>query len=302
MSDRNEIRTAISYIPADDRDTWVLIGMAVKSELGNDGFDLWNEWSATSESTYDAAAARSVWRSIRSHGGVTIRSLFRQALDYGWTPTKERRETVSEPRAKSQADIDAERAEEQRRLKAARFAAEVIQKCRTGSHPYLDRKGFPQEVGLIDYDGRLVIPMRGIRDSRRVQSLQWITADGEKRFLTGGAAKGSALSLGRGSEAWLCEGYATGLSVRAALKALYRNACVVVCFSAGNIAHVASQLSGRRFIVADNDTSGTGKRFAEKAGLPWCMPPIVGQDANDMHQQAGLPALASVLMGVIQAN
>jgi putative DNA primase/helicase len=295
MLDRDEIRAAISFIPAHDRDTWVLIGMAVKSELGNDGFGLWDEWSATSESTYDAGAARSVWRSIKAQGGVTIRSLFRQALNNGWTPTREQREMVSQPRARSQADIEAERAENEKRQQAARFAGEVIQKCRTGSHPYLDRKGFPQEVGLIDYDGRLVIPMRNIRDHRRVQSLQWIDAEGEKRFVPGGAAKAAALTLGRGNEAWLCEGYATGLSVRAALKSLYRDCRVVVCFSAGNIAHVAAQLSGRRFVVADNDQSGTGQRFAEKTGLPWCMPPTVGHDANDMHLARGLPALASLL-------
>jgi phage/plasmid primase-like uncharacterized protein len=42
----------------------------------------------------------------------------------------------------------------------------------------------------------------------------------------------------RCSERWLVEGYATGLSVRAALRELHREAQVVVCFSAFNLAHV----------------------------------------------------------------
>lgn len=203
-------------------------------------------------------------------------------------------------KARARADMAAVMREEQRRRQvAAQKAAEIIRKCDTGSHPYLDGKGFPNEVGLIDFDGRLVVPMRSVSAYACVQSLQWIDADGNKKFLTGGAAKGGVMVLGQGKEAWLCEGYATGLSVRAALKTLYRSARVVVCFSAGNLAHVAGCLSGPRFIVADNDASLTGQRTAEQTGLRWCMPPAVGQDANDMHRQNGLLALGSLLRGLV---
>src|SRR3546814_7594504 len=78
---------------------------------------------------------------------------------------------------------------------------------------------------------------------------------------------------------WHCEGYATALSIQAALKRLYRRASVVVCFSASNLAHVAKSLGGR--VVADHDESGTGERAARETGLQWCMPPDVGTDAND---------------------
>ena len=33
---------ALYSIPAEDRDTWVQMGMAIKSELGDGGFDLWD--------------------------------------------------------------------------------------------------------------------------------------------------------------------------------------------------------------------------------------------------------------------
>src|SRR3546814_11157496 len=86
--------------------------------------------------------------------------------------------------------------------------------------------------------------------------------------------------------------YATALSIQAALKRLYRRASVVVCFSASNLAHVAKSLGGR--VVADHDESGTGERAARETGLPWCMPPDVGTDANDMQQARGHKDVADI--------
>jgi hypothetical protein len=37
----NRIRSALSFIDAGERDAWVRMGMVVKSELGDAGFDLW---------------------------------------------------------------------------------------------------------------------------------------------------------------------------------------------------------------------------------------------------------------------
>jgi Primase C terminal 2 (PriCT-2) len=45
------------YIPARDRNTWLRMGMAVKSQLGDGGFDLWDEWRRTADN-YDLKAAR----------------------------------------------------------------------------------------------------------------------------------------------------------------------------------------------------------------------------------------------------
>lgn len=199
-------------------------------------------------------------------------------------------------------DMQAEqRMDAERRRKAAQQAEEIVGRCRFDSHPYLDRKGFKDEQGLVDFDGRLVIPMRAICEYRRVNSVQWISSDGEKKFLPGGTAKASAFVIGTGPEAWLCEGYATGLSVRAALQRLYRPAKVVVCFSAGNIAAVAARMTGKRFVVADNDESGTGARYAAQTGLSWAMPPDVGQDFNDFHQSAGVQAAAALLRRLIRS-
>lgn len=167
-------------------------------------------------------------------------------------------------------DMEAVRREEAaRREQAAVLAAAIVQRCENAVHPYLARKGFPDQIGLVDTGSRLVIPMRDVRDYRRINSVQWIDGSGAKLFLPGGAAKGSVMMLGAGAENWLCEGYATGLSLRAALAQLCRQTRVVVCFSAGNLGHVASQLQGRRFVIAASDKSGNGERSAADTGFPW---------------------------------
>ncbi|MFL9918826.1 hypothetical protein PQR75_26280 [Paraburkholderia fungorum] len=191
------------------------------------------------------------------------------------------------------------REEARRRARARAEAVDIVKRCDYAMHAYLARKGFPLDRGLVDTDGRLVVPMRDVAEYSRINSIQWINDAGEKKFLPGGAAKGSVFTIGVGCEQWLVEGFATGLSVREALRSLHRPARVVVCFSAGNLQHVAGLLSGRRFVIADNDQSGTGCRVAKATGLPWAMPPAVGDDANDYHMRAGLPALVSLMRSLI---
>jgi putative DNA primase/helicase len=197
-------------------------------------------------------------------------------------------------------DVERIRREEaRRRQQAAQRAVEIVRSCKTKPHAYLTNKGFPLEVGLVDSEENLIIAMRDMLDYRRINSVQSITNQGEKKFLYGGAAKGSIFIIGSGEDRWLCEGYATGLSIRAALRYMHQPSSVVVCFSASNLAHVAGAMGGRRLIVADNDQSGTGERFAASSGLPWVMPPDVGHDANDMHKAHGIPALANLLRGIM---
>ena len=82
MGDSECIRNALAFIPAHDRDTWVKMGMAIKSELGEDGFDTWDEWSQQEE-TYSASDARAVWKSIGATGGVNVGTLFYEAKANG---------------------------------------------------------------------------------------------------------------------------------------------------------------------------------------------------------------------------
>ncbi len=192
---------------------------------------------------------------------------------------------------------------ERRRQAEARDIAEcMLRDASLETHPYLAAKGFPHEKGLV-LNGELLIPMREFSLYRQVNSVQRIAADGSKLFLPGGKAKGSVFFIGPmvPRERWLVEGYATGLSVRAAIRSMYRDAQVIVCFSAGNLSHIGRLVAELRcpaYVMADNDKSEAGAKAAQESGLPWVMPPEVGTDANDMHQAHGVRALANLIRSV----
>ena len=148
-----------------------------------------------------------------------------------------------------------------------------------------------------------------------------------KKFLPGGKASEAVYRLGQGGEHYYCEGYATALSVMAALKRLYRDQhCEVwVCFSAGNIPKVAESRR-RPMVIADHDwwrcpkkecrakwdceskrcpscgssgvTEPAGEKHAKQTGLPYWMPDEPGTDANDYMLSHGVEALADVIRDV----
>ena len=67
-----DIESALQYLDPDmPHDDWVEIGMALKSELGDSGFDIFDSWSEVG-STYKPDDLKSTWRSIKPTGGVGI--------------------------------------------------------------------------------------------------------------------------------------------------------------------------------------------------------------------------------------
>ncbi len=283
------IAEALAFVSPSDRDTWVKMAMAVKDELGENGFELWDGWSRNANN-YNQHSARSVWRSVSPGGGITIGTLYAEARQAGWRGQGSSLDPIPSPKRKAARDTH-NQSEERSHQQAAQQAQTMLDKAYLSPHDYLARKGFPTESGFV-LDGMLLVPMRNLRTGELL-SLQTITASGEKRFLKGGKAGGSAHALGSiHEESYLCEGLATALSIKAALKILYRNACVVVCFSAANIVKVAQEFDA--YVIADHDENGTGQRYAEKTGLPWWMPPDIG-DANDYHQNCGVRALAEAI-------
>ena len=152
------IREALHFISPSDRDTWVKMGMAVKSELGEDGFDVWETWSQQDES-FEARAARDVWKGIRSNGKVTIGTLIHEAKANGWadngthikpTPEQlaERRRAVAEKTAQEEIRIATDRAT------AARKAGELWKAAAPAKadHPYLLRKRCKPVATLREID------------------------------------------------------------------------------------------------------------------------------------------------------
>ncbi|MEX3614352.1 MAG: hypothetical protein VB141_11495 [Burkholderia gladioli] len=191
--------------------------------------------------------------------------------------------------------------------RAAQRAAELIRSASANEHNYFHYKGLPSASGLVLPDGGLLVPMRSL--SGEIQGAQIIRWDGkamryDKRMLPGMRAKGAVLRLGspRVSTTILCEGYATGLSIVMAVRQMRMDAAVRVCFSDSNLVHAASLVSGHKAVFTDNDASGAGERAARATGLPYCMSDVVGEDANDLHQRAGLFAVCGKLMGVRQQN
>ena len=170
---------------------------------------------------------------------------------------------------------------------AATKAAVLLKQSRLAYHPYLRRKGFPDDEGnVIDTDEGLVllIPMRV---SGALVGLQQVSPTGEKRFLYGQRSNGAEFVFDNRGVNILCEGYATALSLRLALKTMKRRYTLHVCFSASNLVNIASQLE-EGFVIADNDLSGVGEASAKKTGWPYWMSDCVGQDFNDFHLSRGL--------------
>ena len=164
--------------------------------------------------------------------------------------------------------VEAARArQEERARQAASIAHALVEAAQSARHPYLSGKGFNDERPLVieaDYvrehaggylvrDGGQKAIVMPARIGARITSVQLIWEDGTKKFLAGGAIGGASHRIAKGADTWLCEGLATGLTLRAALKSMRRSDTVLCCFSAGNIAKVAGTIKGRCFIVTDND-------------------------------------------------
>jgi phage/plasmid primase-like uncharacterized protein len=171
-------------------------------------------------------------------------------------------------------------------------------------------KGFPQERANVwttdDGTRLLVIPMRV---GRQIVGVQMIREDGDKKFLAGQRTSDAAFVIDNKGLPVLCEGYATALSVRAALAALKARYTIFVCFSAGNVGRLAKELP-RGLIVADNDLpsrlapepGGMGLKVAKESGWPYILPPEMGQDFNDWHQATSLFKCSQALRAALLAS
>jgi phage/plasmid primase-like uncharacterized protein len=216
IDDVSRIEVALACIPADlQRDEWARIGAALKSELGDAGFDLFDTWSQKGES-YNAAAVRSTWRSLSASGGVTISTLFFKAIEHGFdsrggtsstvdAAELERRRVEREQRAAKEAED-----REAKARNAAALAVAVWGKATPAraDHPHLMRKGVrPVETlreidagklaGLIGYQpkrgddllaGRILIAP--VKVGGKLSTLEMIDGDGRKSALAGGVKAG----------------------------------------------------------------------------------------------------------------
>jgi len=278
------IRDALHFIPASDRNTWVQMGMAVKSELGEAGFEPWEAWSQQAES-FDPKAARDVWKSIRADGKVTAGTLFHEAKARGWRDDGKRPKPIPKDIAEQQR-INAERAaqadaEQRARHDAARDQAAAILEAATGdpeTHPYAAtiKKGVP----LGPRVKRGAWPQRGWRDALLVpiyqaDGLTWsveaINVDRQKDSLKDGKKSGGLHHFGQitgAKRVLLGEGLAT---VAAAVDADGSPAATALARTnlkaVGLLARELAAPDAEIIFLADNDPKPNGTNPGLEAAI-----------------------------------
>ena len=148
-------------------------------------------------------AAFGCWR----HGA----SFVWQRRDDGAPPPSDAERAAARAKADA-ANREAELQRVEKHTKGAATAARIWgETLDLGAHGYIAKKGVKPHDARLDLDGRMVLPVHDADGI--IQSLQFIAADGEKRFLPGGKMQGGRLFLGApvdGSPLLLCEGFATG--------------------------------------------------------------------------------------------
>lgn len=280
MSDIDDIRSALSYIDSHDRDTWWQVGAAVKDELGENGYDLWDEWSQRADN-YDNRAAKSTWKSLKP-GSFSIGTVWKLARQNGWQPAKPYTPPSVEEQARRKAESEArrqvaeqERQQTQQRVKGT--AQKIWNSSRPASlsHPYLAAKGITNPDAIAGLrqnkyknNDNLIIP---VLYENEIVNLQSINQDGGKRFLAGGQVQGAYAFIGKADDVEkvgvvMAEGYATAASIYEAT-----GKPVIIAFDAGNMVAVAERLAQKLpqnvpvVIAVDNDASQTGIKKARQA-------------------------------------
>jgi putative DNA primase/helicase len=332
------MQNALAFIPADDRETWLRMAFAVKSELGDAGFEIWDAWSQTAPS-YKANAARDTWKSASEHGPITVGTLFHEAKANGWhddgthqRPTAEelaeQRRIAAERAAKEEAEIARERADTAKKAAAIWKVASVAR----ADNPYLKRKQVAPVAALREIDagaaaailgyapksgddaltGRLlVVP---IKQGGSLSTLELIDETGRKAALAGRGTKTggfwAAGPLPDGDDAGLVfligEGVATVLSAAEAT-----GYYVVAALSCGNLEAVARVMKGRYplarlVILADiGHGEGAARKAAEAIGGALATPVLpdgAGSDFNDLARLQGPAAVKSCIEAALAAH
>lgn len=166
-------------------------------------------------------------------------------------------------------------------------------------HPYLVRKKVPNSPVIRQKDRDLVIPI--MDEDGTLVSLEYIHEDGTKSFVYKGRTKGcwcyipKESPLEPGDKLYLCEGYATAMSVHQAT-----GAGVFVGFYCTNLAPCVKSIrkhlpDNEIIVIADNDENGAGLKGAEATGCRYLLIPEKGMDANDYATEFGVDALRGFL-------
>ena len=188
------------------------------------------------------------------------------------------------------------KAEAERKIrndKAVNKAVFIMDNAIKAKHNYMAKKGFPDDKQWV-WNNLLVIPMR---IDQKLVGCQLIDQDGNKKFLSGQITKGAETIIDAKGRHILCEGFATALSVRRALKAMHKRYTIHICFSASNIIEMAKKYP-TCMVVADNDSIGLNS--AKKTGRSYWISPCDGEDFNDFELRVGATEAGKSLIAIGQ--
>ena len=244
--------------------------------------------------------------------GVTAGGCINWRDGQGWENWSAKPENIMSEyeRRKLRSEIERQRRlreeeETQRRTAAVERAKRTLEAAAPAEngHGYLQRKGVLAHGIAQHRQGPLIIPIRSI--SGDLMSLQFIAADGGKRFLSGGAIAGGFHLIGEVKDKLVIgEGYGTCATVHEA-----KGLPVAVAFDAGNLGAVAKAWRAARpdlqiIIAADDDHRTEGnpgltkaRRAAESVGGVVMVPdfgpnrPEKATDWNDLAALSGLEAV-----------
>lgn len=319
----DQVEQALAYISASiGRDEWIKIAMAIKSQFpGEEGFLLFERWSQSGDN-YKAASAVSAWRSIKAEGGITIASLFKEAIHHGFRPEENTRVGLNRDEAKLHGSQNTKGSNDSM-LKAAKqeqTAQQAIELWQTATTPqrnaYLERKGVGSHGLRCLPNGVLLIPL--VDEDGKLWNLQRIlpslpkNATTDKFYLKDGRKTGLFHLIGEiatDRPILFAEGYATAASLYEAT-----GHPVVVTFDSGNLVRVAKLFRGfypnkTMVICGDDDvanTHNTGRNKATEAGnaiqarviFP-AGPHFTGKDFNDLIGQYGRAAGTQLITGLM---
>jgi putative DNA primase/helicase len=180
----------------------------------------------------------------------------------------------------------------------------------SAEHPYLVGKGIADPYDIRQAKDTLFVPMKDAGGS--IVSIQYIDAEGGKRFAKGTHVKGARTTIGarafkKSNLIYVTEGWATGATIH-----LVTGEAVVVAFSAGNLPEVTEGLRKKYpkatiIVASDNDRwSSCGDtlnpgvtyahRAAESSGALLAIPDFTAleskpTDFNDLYLLEGAEAV-----------
>jgi putative DNA primase/helicase len=335
---RNEIdrvREALRFIPVGGHDERVRVAFMLKSELGEDGRDLWDEWRGDRGDDESDA----VWRSADSSGPLKIGSLFHMAKQNGWSSSHaftapsadeiRERDRIARDRA---AEVEAKIARE--REETAKKALAVLHKADLAKpdNPYLLAKSVSPVATLREIDASDVAailgyipksagePLEGrllvvpVKQGSSISTLELIDGNKRKTALAGRGTKTGGFwaterlpeSDGKGTTFVVGEGVATVLSCSEATEHIG-----IAALSAGNLLAVTEGLRKRypsaELVVLADLVKATGEpdpravEASKRSGAKLAIPDFGESrdksmtDFNDMASSRGMNAVKSAI-------